>query len=83
MARIDVEEKRRNKPNSSYKWWIIAVMVILVVILAWLIFSDKEKPGSDVLPDHVISLYLEKNTDWTVDSDFPPTFAPCDNPPVF
>lgn len=41
MAQIDVEEKKGNSPEKkNSKLWIIAVVVILAIIVAWIALSD-------------------------------------------
>jgi hypothetical protein len=35
MAKINIKENRRKNVKTYYKWWIIAIIVVLVAILIW------------------------------------------------
>ncbi|WP_029038773.1 hypothetical protein [Salinimicrobium xinjiangense] len=55
MARIDVEEKRGNSPKkNNSKLWIIAVIVIIAIIVAWIALSDRNRADVDVPPEPVV-----------------------------
>lgn len=61
MAQIDVEEKggdspeRGNNPkNNNSKLWIIAVIVILAIIVAWISLSDRNRADVETPPEPVV-----------------------------
>lgn len=55
MAQIDVEEKESNKPKkNNSNLWIIAVIVILAIIVAWIALSDRNRADVEIPPEPVV-----------------------------
>ncbi|WP_029035625.1 hypothetical protein [Salinimicrobium terrae] len=55
MAKIDVEEKRGNAPKTNNsKWYIIAVIVIISIIVAWIALSDDNRADVEIPPEPVV-----------------------------
>lgn len=54
MARIDVEEKENRSPKGNSKWYIIAVVVIIAIIVAWIALSEDNRADVDIPPEPVV-----------------------------
>ena len=61
MARTDVEEKGNNSeeqgnenPKGNSKMYIIAVIVIIAIIVAWIALSDDNRADVDIPPEPVV-----------------------------
>ena len=54
MAKIDVEEKQNNSPKGNSKWYIIAVIVIISIIVAWIALSEDNRADVEIPPEPVV-----------------------------
>lgn len=54
MAQIDVEEKENKNPKKNSKWWIIAVIVIIAIIVGWIALSDNNEADVEIPPEPVV-----------------------------
>jgi hypothetical protein len=54
MARIDIEEKRNLNPKGNSKWYIIAVIVIIAIIVAWIALSEDNRADVEIPPEPVV-----------------------------
>ncbi len=55
MAEINVEEKGGNSPKkNNSKLYIIAIIVILAIIVAWITLSDGSNAKVDIPPEPVV-----------------------------
>ncbi|MHA6281298.1 hypothetical protein ACXYMT_14075 [Salinimicrobium sp. CAU 1759] len=54
MAQIDVEEKQRKSPKGNSKWYIIAVIVIISIIVAWIALSEDNRANVEIPPEPVV-----------------------------
>ena len=54
MAKIDVEEKQNKSPKGNSKWYIIAVIVIISIIVAWIALSEDNRADVEIPPEPVV-----------------------------
>ncbi|WP_324720534.1 hypothetical protein [Salinimicrobium sp. HB62] len=54
MAKIEVEEKQNGKPKGNSKWYIIAVIVIISIIVAWIALSEDNRADVEIPPEPVV-----------------------------
>jgi hypothetical protein len=54
MAKIDVEEKQNKSPKGNSKWYIIAVIVIISIIVAWIALSKDNRADVEIPPEPVV-----------------------------
>lgn len=54
MAEIDIEEKENKKPKGNKNLYIIAVIVIIGIIVAWIAISENNRADVEIPPEPVV-----------------------------
>ncbi len=59
MAKIDVEKKEQDNPErnanrGNTKWYLIAFIVIIAIIVAWIAMSDDSRANVEIPPEPVV-----------------------------
>ena len=60
MAEIDVE-RSESKNGESGKWWVLIVVVIIGILVAWLVFSDRNNVTDEEVPPEPVVLRINSS----------------------